>query len=200
MREVSILLVGNTDRAEFRQARIVLERLARLTLADNVDTAVARASDMDPPADLVVLAQAFPGEFSCEAVDRLRERVPLARIVGLLGSWCEGEVRTGQPWPGAIRVYAHQWLGRAEEELERLTSGSGSTWSLPATASEEERFLAAAQKPFPPGAKGSWRSIAGSSTPTIGSPARAAESGTKPSGFARIETSNSHGRHGRRSP
>ena len=62
----------------------------------------------------------FPGQFSCEAIDRIRTRAPLARLVGLLGSWCEGEVRSGQPWPGTIRIYAHQWPGRAEQELKRL--------------------------------------------------------------------------------
>ena len=49
--------------------------------------------------DVIVVAQAFPGQFSHQAIDRLRRLAPLARMVGLMGSWCEGEMRTGSPWP-----------------------------------------------------------------------------------------------------
>ncbi len=41
--------------------------------------------------DVIVVAQAFPGQFSHEAIDRLRRLAPLARWSGLMGSWCEGE-------------------------------------------------------------------------------------------------------------
>ena len=70
--------------------------------------------------DVIVVAQAYPGQFSGEALDRLARLAPLARVVVLLGSWCEGEVRSGRPWPGAIRVYWHQWPARCAQELGRL--------------------------------------------------------------------------------
>jgi DNA-binding NarL/FixJ family response regulator len=96
--------------------------------------------------DAIVIAQAYPGQFSAEAVDRLRRRAPLARIIGLLGSWCEGETRTGQPWPASVRVYWHQWQPTAAQELQLLAAGGCATWALPATASEEERVLARAEQ------------------------------------------------------
>jgi DNA-binding NarL/FixJ family response regulator len=150
MPELTILIVGHTERAEFREAHASLARLGRIVAAANIDEAVARLADGSLAPDLIVIVQAFPGEFSAEALDRLRQLAPLARVLGLLGAWCEGETRTGKPWPGAIRVYWHEWQPRAAQELPRLREGLGSSWALPLTASEEERFLALAEQPFEP--------------------------------------------------
>jgi len=150
MPELTILIVGHTERAEFREALASLARLGRLMAATTIEEAVARLADGALAPDLIVVAQAFPGEFSAEALDRLRQLAPLARVLGLLGTWCEGETRTGKPWPGAIRVYWHEWQPRAEQELPQLSEGIGSSWSLPLTASEEERLLAQAEQPLEP--------------------------------------------------
>jgi DNA-binding NarL/FixJ family response regulator len=145
---LSILLIGDINRAEFREAPEAARRLADLLgVADAEAAADAIASGRTTP-DLIVVAQAFPGEFSAASIERLRRLAPLARVVGLLGPWCEGETRTGKPWPAAIRVYWHQWLPRAEEEFRHLGSGQTSNWSLPTTASEEERLLAMAAQPW----------------------------------------------------
>ena len=148
MPELCILVVGNTDRAEFREAREVLDRWGRVVAAADVGAAAAMLVQGDTPADLIVVAQAFPGEFPAERVDSLRRLAPLARVVVLLGSWCEGETRTGRAWPGAIRVYWHQWIPRAEQELSRLHDGRCSAWSLPFTASDEEQILVSADEPI----------------------------------------------------
>lgn len=117
-----------------------------------IDAASAAALPADvQAADVIVLAQAYPGQFSHADVDRLRELAPLARIVALLGSWCEGEMRTGRPWPATVRTYWHQWPARAQQELRRLAAGCCSAWALPATATEEERLLADADRPLPEG-------------------------------------------------
>lgn len=147
MSELAILLVGDTDRTEFREARKVLDELGRVwPLGDVPSAIVALQSDQLAP-DVIVFAQAFPGQFSPEAVDRLRRRAPLARILGLMGSWCEGEMRTGNPWPAAIRIYWHQWAPQLSREIGDLLNGTCSTWALPITASEEERFLLLADRP-----------------------------------------------------
>lgn len=147
--ELSILLVGSAFRSEFRHARAAFHKLGRIVPATDVDAAVAALSDGHVVPDLIVIAQAHPGQFSPEAIDRLRALAPLARVLGLLGSWCEGEMRTGRPWPAAVRVYWHQWVPRCQQELGRLQDGVCSTWGLPATVSEEERLLALAERPLP---------------------------------------------------
>ncbi|MDZ7619387.1 MAG: hypothetical protein U1E05_20495 [Patescibacteria group bacterium] len=147
----SILLVGRVGRAEFREAAASLHQLARVTTACSPAEAEQVLADGRCPADLIVVAQSFPGEFSTAAIDRLRRRAPLARVIGLLGSWCEGEVRSGEPWPATIRVYWHQWRDRCAAELQRLHAARPAAWSLPATATEEERLLLDSLEPLPAG-------------------------------------------------
>ena len=101
--------MGDCDRSEFTGARNVLGRMGRVTSFPEAESAAAALSRADVAHDVIVVAQAFPGQFSADAIDQLRRAAPLARVVGLLGSWCEGETRTGWPWPAAIRVYWHQW-------------------------------------------------------------------------------------------
>jgi hypothetical protein len=92
--------------------------------------------------DLIVIAQTFPGQFSHHEVDQLRRLAPLSQIVGIMGSWCEGEMRTGAPWPGVVRTYWHQWAARSSQQLGRLANGKCCSWTLPSTTTEEERLLA----------------------------------------------------------
>jgi len=147
--EISILLVGESDRSEFREACSALSAWGRVTGVAEVESAAAALSEGSVVADVIVVAQAFPGQFSHRAIDGLRRSAPLARVLGLLGSWCEGEMRTGEPWPGAIRIYWHQWPPRCHQELARMQAGESSAWGLPMTATEEERSLLAADCPEP---------------------------------------------------
>lgn len=144
----TVLLLGDTSRSEFREARETLAAMGCVTECPNVDAAAKVLADGAAPPDVIVAAQAYPGEFSHAAIDRLRQLAPLARCVGLLGTWCEGEMRTGRPWPGVVRLYWHQ-TARLRQELELLARGRGSTWTLPATATDEERLLATAETPLP---------------------------------------------------
>ena len=137
-----VLFVGDARRREFREARACLDTMASVRQADDVATALAVLQAGFVP-EAIVIAQAFPDQFSLEEVDRLRGAAPLARLLGLLGSWCEGEVRTGHPWPGVMRLYWHQFPAQCSREFARLRSGECSTWGLPITAGDEERLLRA---------------------------------------------------------
>ncbi len=147
----AILMVGEPGRAEFRPAIETVYRYGRVSAARNLDEAELLLDQHQLAVDLVVLVQSFPGEISVQALDRLRRRVPLARIIGLLGSWCEGEMRSGDPWPAAIRVYWHQWPARCAAELNRMMHNQTAAWSLPATATEEERLLVESHDSMPTG-------------------------------------------------
>ncbi len=139
---LTILLLGNIDRTEFCDARENLRRWGTIYEAANVEAAVTLLTEGQVVPDVIVIAQAFPGQFSHQAVDRLRRLAPVARWVGLMGSWCEGEMRTGLPWPGVVRTYWHQWAARCNREFRRMADGQRCSWALPPTASEEERLLA----------------------------------------------------------
>lgn len=145
----SILLLGDAERSEFADAHRDLERWGTVSRFKKMAAAESALAQGDVVPDLIVVVQAFPGQFSHETIDRLRRLAPLARIVGLMGSWCEGEMRTGSPWPGVVRTYGHQWAARCNRELGRLTRGECCSWTLPPTATEEERLLADAAERRP---------------------------------------------------
>jgi hypothetical protein len=143
------LVIGNTDRSEFREARRALRAASPTIEVAGIDAACDILADETHVFDIIVVIEEYPGQYSAAAIDRVRELAPLARLVGLMGSWCEGEGRTGRPWPAAIRVYWHQWLPQFARESARLCTGAYGSWGLPVTAAEEERLLAVAQEPFP---------------------------------------------------
>jgi hypothetical protein len=143
MLPVSILLIGDLDRPEFQGVGEFLESAGQVQRFLRAETAADHLASGEIVADLTVIVQSYPGEFSQQAIDRLRAASPVCRMIALLGSWCEGEMRSGQPWPTVIRLYWHQGLGRIEREIRQLTQGDCPNWGLPLTVTEEERLLAA---------------------------------------------------------
>ncbi len=150
MPKLSILMIGDADRPEFREAFAATCELGQVTQFPAVEPAVAALADGPMAPELIIVAQAYPSQFTHDAIDRLRRLAPLARLVVLLGSWCEGEMRTGDPWPATVRAYWHQWPPRSSRELRRLARGECSAWGLPATATEEERIMATMEDPIEP--------------------------------------------------
>ena len=146
------ILLGDASRPEFREACLALEQVALVTRCAGVEEAIALLAGGSPAPHGIVLAQAYPGQFPLAAVDRLRSLAPLARLIAILGSWCEGEPRSGHPLPGVIRTYWHQAAVRIRREFPSRIEDQDSAWRLPATATEEERLLASAHAPLPKGA------------------------------------------------
>jgi hypothetical protein len=137
---VRIVLTGDYRRDEFDRPLAEMSQAAEIALVDGLQAAADWLKG-GTPADLVVVAQARPGQFSALQIEAIRRAAPLAPIVALLGSWCEGETRSGFPWPGVTRVYWHQWGGRFGREIEKLSRGEPGELSQPLTATAEERLL-----------------------------------------------------------
>jgi CheY-like chemotaxis protein len=143
------LLVGDARPPEFAAARKDLARLGPCVAVANAAEACAALASGERP-EIVVLVQLRPGEFREDEIDQLRRAAPIARLIVLAGSWCEGETRTGRPPPGTQRIYWHQWPARIDAELARLAAGECPGWGLPLTATEDERLLhASAESPSP---------------------------------------------------
>lgn len=136
----SVLFIGAATHAEFAEPAGWLAHRVRLTLADSPLAAMSRIRIDDPP-HAIVLAQARPGQFRRAEVERLLKLAPLARVSVLLGGWCEGETRTGEPWPGVDRIYWHQSIGRLQSELVDGADQPQAVWQLPRTTTPNERFL-----------------------------------------------------------
>ncbi len=148
MSQPHVWILGDWQQAEFFPAMEYLRLEANLNLLvsdargsgvfgvhDFAKQTAFDAKDGGPRStdpDLILLVASRPGRFSAAEVELLHRRAPLARLIALLGSWCEGEVRSGHPWPGVTRIYAHQWQARLPRELE--------TWQ-PRTATEIDRLM-----------------------------------------------------------
>ena len=142
------VVIGASDRVEFREATDLLREVTTMVAVPSVEAAVTQVTKGGFLPDFIVIAQSRPGEFAISQIDRLRRLVPVARIVGLLGPWCEGEARTGKPWPGAVRIYWYHWLPQCSRAVAKLLDGACPSWGLPVTANDEDRLLAASvQKP-----------------------------------------------------
>lgn len=145
---MTVAVIGNPAVSEFQPALEVLRRygvLAHFAHPAEVSTAPIG----EPPPELVVVLQSRPDEFAWSEIARLLQTWPLARLVTVLSSWFEGEIRSGDPWPGAVRLYWHHAASRLERELQRQAENALSSWQLPVTATPAERVLAMADAPLP---------------------------------------------------
>lgn len=132
-----VLLIGDLYHHEFREAVGWLKKRANLSLSVTVDEAFERSEHRARCWHTVIFAQSRPGQFSAFDINRVTRSFPLAHCVALLGSLCEGESRSGNPWPGMARVYWHEFVARGPSEL--TASSPPRSWQLPRTASELER-------------------------------------------------------------
>lgn len=90
------------------------------------------------PADLVIVVQHRPREFSQREIDELIGTQPLARFVAALGPWCASHGRSERAWPEATTVPLWDAAARLRREAAVL---AGSRTGLPLTASRDEAIL-----------------------------------------------------------
>jgi hypothetical protein len=112
-----VRLVGELDHPDFADAAALLRAEAQIM------------TTADAPPELFVVAQSRPGIISHEAILSLRRGAPLAGIIALLGSWCEGETRTGRPWPGVERLYWYDFPAWWRRQLALRAAGRCPDWA-----------------------------------------------------------------------
>ena len=78
--------------------------------------------------DLLVLAQARRHQFGPSLVSKLLVQWPTTPAVHLLSSWCEGELRSGKPLPGWVRVYWHRWAVEYSRFVAARLANRASAW------------------------------------------------------------------------
>jgi hypothetical protein len=118
----AVQLVGDVTHPDFRDAIMLLRDEAQLT---------ARASGSP---ELIVVAQSRPGSFPSNQVAELQHSSPLVGMVALAGSWCEGETRTGKPWPGIQRLYWYEFPAWWRRQLALRAAGLCPDWARPGDA------------------------------------------------------------------
>lgn len=135
------MLIGDFRPPEFRSVAEQLGRIARIETAANCPAAILNLADADHVPDVIVLAQLWPGQHLHGQLDQLHRIAPLTRILAVSGTWCEGESRSGSPWPGMLRTYWHCWLAHWCRDFARLASAQLPAWGLPTTATDAERAM-----------------------------------------------------------
>jgi len=131
--------VGDFSPPEFQPVAELLRAHCDVTFDHTLAGACERVFHSRRFPEVVVVAQCRPGEISANELDHLQQVAPLARFIGLLGPWCEGEARSGSPWPGMLRTYWHQWTARYAAEL--LDTARLPGWAISTGAAPEDRLL-----------------------------------------------------------
>lgn len=132
-----VWIAGDIDQPDLAPAVQWLGEVAETAM---VSLASEQRPASGPPA-ASVLFQARPGRFSQEQVERLHRRAPLARLLAMVGPWCEGEPRSGRPWEGVTRIYWHQWQARLPQELGLTASPEKASIPRQRTMTETENLL-----------------------------------------------------------
>jgi hypothetical protein len=112
-------LVGAVDHPDFRESMA----LVRTTAQTEVESYA--------PPEVVLVAQSRPGQICQREIESLHRRWPLAGTVAILGSWCEGETRTGRPWPGVKRFYWHEFPAWWQQQVALRNAGHCPEWLRP---------------------------------------------------------------------
>jgi|GEM_PF-473272 len=149
-----VLLVGDWAHRDFGEAVRWLQRHTHLVLAESVPAGLKALRDDSESnqdiapgrprlvPDVIVVVQSRPGQIHPQQIEQLHAASPLARLVVLAGSWCEGELRSGRPASGVIRVLWHQWQPQLIPFLQPGTQPVPNAWQMPRTASLDERLAA----------------------------------------------------------
>ena len=137
IKPTKVLLTGDYWHCDFR---------ALIPNADCITTLVPteKLSDehlIDASFDLIVLAASRRNQFSHDWVEAIRGKASPTPVVALLGTWCEGEQRSGEPWPGVQRIYWHQWQSRFAQFVRQLRSDQVCDWQLPATSNHADSAM-----------------------------------------------------------
>ena len=89
-----------------------------------------RTADVGPGSpEVIIAAESRPGTIRHREIERLRRGAPLAAVISLCGSWCEGELRTGRPLAGTTRLYWYEFPSWWRRQLELHASGRCPEWA-----------------------------------------------------------------------
>lgn len=140
--ELRTIWIGSHDHAEFFSAWKSPYLRRPVSVFDTAGQAIEELARMEYDPEWIIFAQRWPGEFNSGDVRRIRQLSPLSRSVALLGSWCEGDGRSGISWADVPRIYWHQWEARFEIELDQARRGKSSSYFFPATSTTDDYLLA----------------------------------------------------------
>lgn len=145
-----VLTIGPWKQREFTAAIADIPAARDWRSVIDIDDACEFLSHCDRPPELLLFAQPFPGQVRQANIDHLQQLVPLARLVIVAGTWCEGELRTGTPPTGVIRLYWYELSLWWQAASRRRDAGLCPLWSLPLDHPQAGRCSPEHLQPAPP--------------------------------------------------
>ena len=142
-----VIIRGRVERREFQEPfRQCSQMLESIGISYDINPA-----GNEEPVDLALFFQSYPHEFSRSDLEQLRRKHPFAPFFFVLGTCCEGLLRTAGTLDSPFYTYVHAWSGGEPEQIRLFLTDVPSVFSLPLTAEQDEIALAA-QPLLPPAA------------------------------------------------
>ena len=127
----AVLLVGHSVCSDFQDVAACLFESSLCTTAATALEAANKLSRISSTPELIVLVQDRPGCIAESEVELIRRQAPLSGIVCVLGSWCEGETRSGRPLSGVRRLDWYEFPVWWQRQLVALAAGECPEWARP---------------------------------------------------------------------
>ena len=125
----TVWLLGDVAHREFAEAVSLIRTTSRATCIEDVGRAAELVAGAPVAPELFVLAASRTGVIATPEIERLRRAAPLAGVVALLGSWCEGESRSGRPAAGVGRVYWYDFPNWWRRQMSAWAAGCCPEWA-----------------------------------------------------------------------
>jgi hypothetical protein len=135
----AVWAVGPWNEREFACAALEVAAFREWSLFADME-AVVDGLKFKPAPTTLLAAQSRPGAIQQHDVDRFLSAAPLAEVVVAAGSWCEGELRTGEPLVGVQRVYWHQLAGWLRRHAQVRRHPPAPHWAAEALRSAGEEL------------------------------------------------------------
>jgi hypothetical protein len=137
METSQVIIRGRVERKEFREPfRQCTEMLESIGVPFQVNPA-----DTSEPVDFALFFQSYPHEFLRSEWEQLRQNHPFAPFFFVLGTCCEGMLRTAGALDSPFYCYVHGWSGEETEQIRLFLTDQSSVFSLPLTAENDEIAL-----------------------------------------------------------
>jgi hypothetical protein len=149
--QATVLAIGPWHHGEFALLQPSLNGASDWLRSKNYPDALTLLSENEWSPEFILIAQPLPGDVSQCEIEQLRQAAPLAHIVIVAGSWCEGELRTGQPPEGVLRMYWHEfanwWPSRMQSDWSACLDGPFAARDAKPINQAKSSFLVAIHSP-----------------------------------------------------
>jgi hypothetical protein len=129
--QLDLIAAGPWHVGEFAAIRQAVDPQSVWPMAPSLNAAIEQIVQRESPPELVLLAQLRPSFDEQADIELLREAAPLTRVIVIAGSWCEGELRTGKPLTGVVRIYWYEFPAWWRAALDGVARRESPPWAEP---------------------------------------------------------------------